>query len=470
MRTKFLILFLSGCLCGNLVYAQTISGGLDSLLRKTLDSMKLVVNSKSLSATIQFDDTTGWAYATGISSQIPLENVTPNHAYLIGSVTKTMTSACILQLVDKEVLSLEDTIGKWLPAMPYINPGITIRQLLRHQSGLYDALSHPNAQPTLLANTDSVWDAKDFLTTFMQPPVFQPGASWSYSNTNYFLLGMIIKAASGNDYYTEMRNRFFGPLGMDRTVIPAFETIMAPVAHVWLDINGDGVTDDAHNFYMNYLSLNSVAGAAGGYFSTAKETSKWMRTYMRGDLLSPAIMAEAKTTVPSPGLPGSTYGLGLSEKTFAGYQGWGHGGDLAYCASSWYFPAKDLSITVFCNDADLISWDLVPVVSALLKAANQAGNITDISSSHTVNPLVKVYPNPFSQSLSVKIMFPSKVQTLTLTLCNSMGQTIREVQKNNVDAGVFEYQWENLADLPQGIYIARVIADGNEIRNIKVVK
>ena len=118
---------------------------------------------------------------------------------------------------------------------------------------------------------------------------------------------------------------------------------------------------------MNYLSLNSVAGAAGGYFSTATDLSKWMKAYMSGTLHSSGIIAQAQTTVPASGMPGGTYGLGLMKKSFAGYLGYGHGGDLAYSASSWYFPSKDVSISVLGNDADFNSWTLAPVVEELLK-------------------------------------------------------------------------------------------------------
>lgn len=470
MKTKWIIALFCGIFSSNVAVSQSISYGLDSLLRKSLDSMRVVLNTKSLSAAIQFNDSVSWSYATGISSQSPLVNVTPNHAYLIGSVTKTMTAACVLQLVDEGILQLEDSVGKWLPPMQHINPNVTLRQLLRHQSGLYDALSHPNAQPTLIATMDSVWEPAVFLANFMQPPVFQPGTSWQYSNTNYFLLGMIIEAATGNPYYTELRNRFFTPLDMTSTLIPAYEPLAMPVAHVWLDINGDGLTDDAHNFYINYLALNSVAGAAGGYYSTPTETSKWMRTYMRGDLHSSDIMAEAKTTVSSPGLPGTTYGLGLMKKSFIGYQGWGHGGDLAYSASSWYFPAKDISITVFCNDADVISWELAPVISALLKGTNQAGSISSVASGSDSEPFVRAFPNPFSESLIVEMQCPQKMNQLKMVMYNSIGQVVAEVNKENVDVEHFTYEWENLSHLPSGMYFMRIFMDEKEVKSVRLLK
>ena len=135
---------------------------LDTLLSNTLDSMRTVLNAKSLSAAIQFPDTAVWADASGISGAGV--NVTTDDAYLIGSVTKTITSACILQLVDQGILSLDDSLHEWLDTIQYINPDITIRQLLRHQSGLYDVLNNPACQPALIGNTSAIWSANDLIT------------------------------------------------------------------------------------------------------------------------------------------------------------------------------------------------------------------------------------------------------------------------------------------------------------------
>ena len=381
---------------------QTVSPALSELLQETLDSMHQVVPAKSLSAAIQFGDGAVWKSAVGISSSQPLVNVTTNDAYLMGSIVKTITSACILQMHDEGLLSIEDTIGTWLPPIQHVAGGITIRQLLQHTSGLYDVMSNPNLQPALLADVNQIWQADELINSFINPPLNPAGTNWSYCNTNYFLLGMIIEEVSGNPYYTEFRNRFFEPLGLSTFGIPAFEVYNEPIAHVWMDIFGTGQTQDAHFFYNSYLSLNSVAGAAGGYYATPEDITKWMRTYMRGDLLEPATLTDAQTTITAPGLPAATYGLGLNRKTFSGYVGYGHGGDLAYSASSWYFPALDISITVCGNDADFISWQLIPVVRELIETIDASNLVSVDEFNNEIKPNVySVYPNPTTGNLFI---------------------------------------------------------------------
>lgn len=450
---------------------QGVPFPLDSMLSKSLDSMQVVLNVKSLSAAMQFPDTAVWARATGISSLVPLDSVTTSDVYLIGSVTKTMTSACVLQLAEQGVLNLDDSLYQWIDTIQYINPNITIRQLLRHESGIYDVLSNPACQPTLLGDQDSIWDPIDLIQTFIAPPQFNPGAAWSYSNTNYFLLAQIIKEATGNYFYQELRNRYFIPLAMNTIAIPSFETLNSPVAHVWMDLNGDGVTEDAHNFYINYLSLNSAGGAAGGYFATPTDVTRWMRTYMRGDILSAATMTEAKTTVAAPGLPSTTYGLGLMRKFFAGYEGFGHGGDLAYAASSWYFPLRDLSITVFTNDSKNNSWTLVPVVTVLLKTYNNyLATLTGITESANNLFELQTVPNPFVDELQIRFAGLENYKQIEVVLNNTLGQQILAKQFSNQGLSENVLSLSGLSHIPGGIYLVSLYADGNPIATKRVVR
>lgn len=96
----------------NFSKAQSSYPVLDNMLSFTLDSMRTVMNVKSLSIAIQLPDTSIWADASGISALNV--NVTTSDAYLFGSVTKTITSACILQLADQGVLNLDDSLYQWL--------------------------------------------------------------------------------------------------------------------------------------------------------------------------------------------------------------------------------------------------------------------------------------------------------------------------------------------------------------------
>src|SRR5690349_8340702 len=347
--------------------AQTIPFKLDSMLSRTLDSMHTILNNKGMGAAVQIPSGAIWAGGAGVSSENPLVPINADHIFGIGSISKTITAATILQLADEGVLSLGDSLHEWLDTFAFVNPNITIRQLLRHQSGIYNYTANADFFPLLNAYPDSIWTLENIVKTFVKAPLFQPGASWSYCNTNYALLGLIIKEATGNPYYLESRDRFVEPLGLSSVVLPPYEAFPPNIAHAWLDLNGDNIVDDADVFFSNWNAWYSTAGPAGAYFSTPSDMVRWMRTYMSGTLLSPAMMAELKTTVTTPMPGGTKYGLGIMERNIQGQKGYGHGGDAAYSASVWYFPNKDVSISVLNNDGQKSSTTLIPTVAALLK-------------------------------------------------------------------------------------------------------
>lgn len=464
--SSIVLLLLLFCVPKNTRAQQSLSPVLDQLLNDKLDSMRVVLNNKSLSGAIKMWDDYSWQHATGISGAfVP---ATPNHVYEIGSVAKTMTAACILQLVDEQVLSLNDSLHEWLAPIPYISSDITIRQLLQHQTGLYEVLSNPACQPALLADQDSIWAPEDLVNTFIQPAPNQPGGTWAYCNTNYFLLSMIIKAATGNDFYTEIRNRFFTPLGLTTPATPAQESVGSPVAHLWLDITGDGVQDDAHTFFFNWLSLNSAAGAAGCYYATAFDVSKWMRAYMRDELVTTATMDEARVTVPAPGLP-VTYGLGLMKRTFLGYQAIGHGGDLSYSATSWYFPELDISISVLNNDSEITSWELSPVIAELLETYVNWTAVAGTEEIADEKPFT-VYPVPFTSAVSIDIPKEFTHRQISCEIRSLAGNLVTSAPVNHYNEGTSTLTVSELGHLSTGMYLLNIYADGELAQTQELIK
>jgi D-alanyl-D-alanine carboxypeptidase len=451
--------------------AQSVPKKLDSLFTRTLDSMQKVLKNKALSAAIQLPNNAVWSAAKGISAENPYTIANANQAYLIASVVKTITAACVLQLVDEKIIGLDDSLHKWVDTFKYINPNITIRQLLRHQSGIYDVLQNAQVQPAMLAKKDSIWNYKSLIIKYIKPAKFTAGTSWDYSNTNYFLLAMIIEKATGQPYYKEFRKRFFIPLGLKSFTIPTYEALPPSVAHVWLDINGDGILDDAHTFYTTWRSLNSVAGSAGAYYALPEDVARWMKTYMRGDLLSAATMAQAKETVYAAAMNNSNYGLGLIQTTIGGLKAYGHGGDLSYAASTWYFPEKDICISLHTNDSKKTSWSMLPVVTQLLKTYLKNEKLLLANEEIIANPLtVKVVPNPVSTNAAAAITLPDHVKALKLLVSNALGENVAMLEKQNLSAGV---QWIDLSEwsyLPQGVYAMSVWTDGKWQTTAKFLK
>ena len=449
--------------------AQTIHPKLDSLLRVTLNDQRILLNVKGLGAAIQFSNGNIWAGASGISSQLPNVSMDTTQVFGIASITKTVTAACVLQMADEGLLQLDDSLHEWLDTFQYINPNITIRQLLRHQSGIYDVLSAPSFQNILYADPDSIWQLADVVETFIAPPYFQPGAAWRYSNTNYLLLGMIVEKVAGQPYQEVFRDRFLDPKGLASFSMQPFEPLQNYLVHAWIDLNGDGTVDDAHSLLSNWHSFDAATAPAGSYYATPSDLARWIRAFAGGSLLSPGMMAQAKTTVATAFPANTRYGLGLMERTFLTHKAFGHGGDSGYSGSAWYFPDLDQSIVVLNNDASKNSWQIAPAVQALLKTyLDYEATLAAPLVEHIFQ--VKASPNPFSNEISLSCSLPVDTDTLEWTLSNQLGVTVLAGRSPAFSGNTFETKLQGSDQLSPGLYYLQCFVGGARIAVQKVLK
>lgn len=454
--------FILPLICLFLVFDSSaqVNPELQARLDKTLDSMRIRIKSAALSGGMVLPDGSVWTSASGMASQNPVTQAQPDQLLLIGSVTKTIISAAILNLAQNGQLALNDKISKWIEPLPHIDTNITITHLLRHQSGIYDILESQGLNVEMISNQNVVFAPWDIITRYLQAPLFAPGAQWSYSNTNYFLLGIIIEKITGQTYYQYIRSQILEPHQLTSFAIPAFETMEGDVCHVWLDLNGDQLTEDAHDFYSNYLALNSVAGAAGGYYANSADLARWMYKFIRGEVVNASWVAEAQKTVYASGVPNGTYGLGLMKKSFLGFTGYGHGGDLGYSASAWYFPEKEVSIAVLNNDAKNISWNLVPVVQALLKTYNTWAATTSTFEGMGSAQL-RLYPNPAQAEITLELSDVLLPANHGFSICDGRGQIFWQssMAKEGLETSRFKI---DVSHLPAGQYFVWIHQPGDQ--------
>jgi D-alanyl-D-alanine carboxypeptidase len=475
LKQKLLLVLIISITGGAAAHAQS-SGNpvLDSRLNAILDSMRGVLNVKSLGAAIVMPNDAVWADASGVASLVPLVDATPAHVYEVGSVAKTFTAATILQLVDEGVLTLNDSLHEWLPSIPFVNPNITIRQVLRHQSGLYDVIASPTSPFAVATNLhyDSVFVIDNVVNDYIKTPEFTAGTSWSYCNTNYLILAMIIKAATGKTYVEQFKERFFIPQNLPTIQIPYFDDITSPVAHVWLDLNGDMIpNEDGHNYFFNWTALHTAVGPSGGYYATPTDIAKWMKTFASGSLLTPSLMMQVRSTVNTNMPDGTRYGLGIMERKFMNITSYGHGGDLGYSSNVFYFPSKQISIAVLNSDSKVNSWGLAPVVTALLQEYMKNPILSGVDNTLDANVLdMSVSPNPFMSDFKVSLQIPSFTDEAQLVLTNVLGERIATKNTSNLAAGVQQIQMDGLNEIPSGMYFLSVVLDGQMMGTMQVVK
>ncbi len=251
--------------------------------------------------------------------------LTPAMAFRVGSITKSFVSTVVLQLVGEGKLALTDTLDHWLPGIVPDASQITVRELLNHTSGIADYTGQVTFDSALVSTPSRVWTPRE-LVSFVddRPPLFVPGERWSYSNTNFILLGLIAERITGRPLGTELRERIFKPLGLAHTGFPTASASMPnPFAHGYLLPNNGLVP------VRTYLDVTgwspSWAWAAGAMVSTADDLARFYGALLSGDVLKPELLAAMEDTVPETTDPrGPGYGLGLM-----------HDVDLAACGDTW---------------------------------------------------------------------------------------------------------------------------------------
>jgi D-alanyl-D-alanine carboxypeptidase len=283
---------------------------------------------------------TGTRQLRGTSGVADLDSRQPvngNGFFRIGSNTKTFLSVVVLQLVAEHRLSLDDTVGHWLPGVVHGhgNDGgqITVRELLQHTSGLHDYTDDLQAQITSPEAYRKLefrhFSRHDLLNIALaHRPDNAPGAAWNYSNTNYILLGMVIEKVTHDSWENQVTRRIIIPLGLRHTYAPGTSTrLPRPHATGYLIFDKNTRIDTtAENM--------SWADSAGALISTAADLSRFWSAIGRGALLGPAQTREMRQTVPATGgdsasVPGSRYGLGIFFIPLScggGY--WSHEGDV----------------------------------------------------------------------------------------------------------------------------------------------
>ncbi|WP_406496697.1 beta-lactamase family protein [Streptomyces sp. NBC_00846] len=233
-----------------------------------------------------------------------------------GSVTKTFVATVVLQLAREGRLQLSDTVDQLLPGLIRGNGNdgrrITLRALLSHTSGLYDYTADTSAHP--VSATAAVRVA------LAHRPTSTPGR-YAYSNTNYVVLGLVIRRVTGHSYATEIRHRIITPLRLTGTSLPGSRTTLPSP-------RGRGFTrDPADGSLRDVTELDPrTAGAAGELISTLADLNRFYAALLGGRLLPPAQLAALLNTGATHGV----YGLGIyPQKLSCGIAVWGHNGHIA---------------------------------------------------------------------------------------------------------------------------------------------
>lgn len=267
-----------------------------------------------------------------MNSQMPN---TPDTRFPILSITKTFTATIILRLQDEKKLSVDDKLTKYFPDYPE-GSKITIHHLLTHSSGIYNYSNDVGEEDSAIVNYPV--SKERVLSHFRDKPLnFPPGKYYSYNNSGFFLLGLIIEKVTGKPYETVVREYIFTPLGMTQS---------------GFDFNGLPKTIKAQGYQfwdsekaIPYKHFDSTfAYATGAIYSTTNDMLKWSRAITDGEILTP------KTWKLAFGPKIQNYGYGWQTGEFSGKKYVKHsGGYPGYMSEFIYYPDENLTIVLLNN-------------------------------------------------------------------------------------------------------------------------
>jgi D-alanyl-D-alanine carboxypeptidase len=309
-----------------------------------------------------------WSGAAGLGRVTPAEPMRPGDRFRAGSIVKMFVSVTVLQLTERGRLSLDARLPEVLP--PSVTgrvanaADITVRMLLGHRAGIPDWDS-PAIDEQVAHDPAKVWKVEEFLDlAAAKPPLFAPGTSFSYSNTDYTLLGLIIEGVTGRSWRHEVTRRVIRPLRLTRTALPApgQRSIKGPLAHGYVEIDG------------RLVDVNidpSFAGAAGGYAlaTTVGDLARFLDTLLAGRLFRHrATLKQMLTMAPAQGEGGLVgYGLGVEQRALPGGATLtGHLGGAVYRSYVGRLHPTGATVALAMNAEDDPTPLLLPTVKALL--------------------------------------------------------------------------------------------------------
>jgi len=258
-----------------------------------------------------------------------------------------MTALAVLQLAERGLVDLDDPIGQYFADYPPPGSGVSIRHLLSMTSGIPNYTTDPRLDyfREQLPHDSVVALFRD------KPLLFSPGERYDYSNSNFYLLGLLIENLSGKRFEQYVHENIVEPLGLTATRYCPNRPIIPNRAKGYRASDGELVNARPISVAWAY--------AAGGYCSTASDQVRWIRALGEGGLIGSASLERmtAKTRLNS-GIE-SGYGYGIAVDEMGGHKQLSHSGNLdGFQASISFFPADSLALVVLSNTESAGASDL----------------------------------------------------------------------------------------------------------------
>ncbi|MDP2561370.1 serine hydrolase [Psychrobium sp. 1_MG-2023] len=280
--------------------------------------------------------------AIGLANIETRQSLETAQVFQIGSASKQFTAAAVLQLIERDKLSLQSTLGEFIPSLPAAYSSVTIESVLSHTSGL----PNYNSDAAIRAEWDSSASLEQVITTISQMPVANTqGEHYQYSNTGYVLLGKVIEVVSGMSFADHMKKYIFSPLQMNSSFVieKGFSSGQ---------VTGYSEAKGGANQFIKPMKVDrSWIHASGAIASTLEDMSRWHRAITTGQVVSVKNFKRMTTKAKLNSGEEINYGFGfdiypIRDQHSISHQGWVPG----FMTWSIHFPESDLYGVAFSNN------------------------------------------------------------------------------------------------------------------------
>lgn len=428
-----------------------VDPALAASLQAKIESFLTTYDLPGISVTVMLPGNQIWSGAAGLSDIYSYEPMDTSNLFQMASVNKLFTAAMIFQLMEEGLLSLDDSVGMYLPPMTNVPSSTTIANLLKHKSGIADIVTYPTIFYEWINHPDSIWPHLQTIEAFVTEPLFTQGASWGYCNTNYILLGMIIEDVTGNTFAEELHDRFCAPYGLNQVFFAPDDVVAGPETPGWTSFTTVGVYDTDASLILNDCSA-SMFFTAGSIIAKPADVARFNRLLFSGKIISDSSLGIMKTcTNVNFGDGCNGYGYGTMRYVIAGRTYYGHSGDVnGFTQMSVHNMSDSVTLTMSVNRNYAPRGTMAPqlfsiIFQSILSAIDEAGNAI-----HTLG----VYPNPATDHVNVVMNGSGKKQQIRLI--NEWGQTVFE---STTQPGVKGEMMIDVSQMNRGIYLLQLVSD-----------
>ena len=342
--------------CGTPSFSQSTQDKLTAIVEKTLKAEDI----PGAIVGIWQNGKGQYVKAFGNAAVAPAVPMQSTFLWKVASITKTFTANVILQLVGQKKLTLNDKLSKYPWSAGIVNRNqITVRMLLNHTSGLPDLENDdPAFQKVRYGDPTKIWTHAEILKWARTlKPLAAPGTAYNYTNTGYYLLGMIIESTTGKTATQQIQTLCADKLGLMDTRLadmPAY-LVSQPHSDGYVARSGlpPGIELPGTAKVLNATEWNTTAGwTSAGVDSSLTDLKTWIEAVASGKLLTPAMKAEQlKNPIQMADMVNSPhYGLGVAITTLpAGDMFWHNGATLGYSSFAGNIPKSGITIVVFTN-------------------------------------------------------------------------------------------------------------------------